>query len=136
MLNLMEKLILWIFVCEVFEVEILLALCSLQTFWQLTVSNHWSNKTYGYNMFTLEKKKPSKHDFIPEELLASLWHHKYCFSLVNFDLPSMAHVNSAGVSIAQPGCRSAGLSFSTFPDRCQTAPSGLWSWSELPLFVT
>lgn len=70
MLNLMEKLILWIFVCEVFEVEILSALCSLQTFGQLTVSNHCSNKTYGYNMFT-QKKNP-KHDFIPEELLASL----------------------------------------------------------------
>lgn len=27
----MEKLILWIFVCEVFEVEILFPLCSLQT---------------------------------------------------------------------------------------------------------
>lgn len=52
----MEKLILWIFVCEVFEVEIVLALCSPQTFWQLTVSNQWSNKTYGYNMFTLKKK--------------------------------------------------------------------------------
>lgn len=51
----MEKLILWIFVCEVFEVEILLALCSPQTFWQLTVSNHWSNKTYGYNAFALKK---------------------------------------------------------------------------------
>lgn len=77
MLNLMEKLILWIFVCEVFEVEILLALRSPQTFWQLTVSNHWSNRIYGYNMFTLKKKK--KHDWIRVELLASLWHHKYCF---------------------------------------------------------
>lgn len=107
----MEKLILWIFVCEVFEVEILLALCSPRTFWQLTVSNHWSNKTYGYSMFTWGGRGGKG---------MILFQRNCWFSPVNFDLPLMAQVNSPRVSIAQSGSSSTGLSFSVFPDRCHS----------------